>query len=105
LTLLLGAIPRQALFWLLIALYSLATPITIFIADVKDISGDLLLTGIFMAISAGVFIFIGVLLWRRTFRTPYDWRKGELVIVCLALVAGAGIQALTRIPEKLDLIV
>jgi zinc transporter ZupT len=101
LTLILGALPNQVWFWLLITLYSVATPITIIVADSQQIAGNLILTGVFMAISAGVFIFIGVMLWRRTFHTPYDWRKEELVIVCLALVAGMAIQALTRIPEKL----
>jgi high-affinity Fe2+/Pb2+ permease len=58
-----------------------------------------LLTGIFLSISAGVFVFIGLLLWRKTFLTPFDWTKKELVIVCVIFFLGSGIQALTRITE------
>jgi zinc transporter ZupT len=96
-TLMLGRIERDVLFWGLTAVYSIVTPLTIIILSFTNLKEHRLSSGICLSISAGVFIFIGLVLWRKTFLTPFDWKRRELALVCLLFIIGATIPALTRI--------
>jgi hypothetical protein len=103
LTLMLGRIPNPIVFWLMVTFYAISTPLTILIVGWCKLKDRVVLTGVFMSISAGVFIFIGLLLWRKTFLTPFDWKKSEIVLVCVVFILGTGIQALTRLAEPLGI--
>jgi zinc transporter ZupT len=96
-TLMYRAIANQFLFWSLIGLYSIVTPITIFAIQAANLRDNRTWSGVCLSISAGVFIFIGLLLWRRTFLTPFDWKKPELVVMSVLFVLGAAVPALTRL--------
>jgi zinc transporter ZupT len=96
-TLLLGRIERRSFFWALIGTYSIITPLTIIVISVANLKQRPLTSGIRLAISAGVFIFIGLVLWRKTFLTPFDWKRGELALVCVFFIAGVTIPAATRV--------
>jgi zinc transporter ZupT len=84
-------------FWSFIVVYASTTSVTILLLGTANWHDNVLLAGIFISISAGVFLFIGTLLWRRTFMTPFDWRKSELVVISLVFVGSVALQALTCI--------
>lgn len=88
---------RVSWFWVSILVYSAITPLTIIIITLAGFHKSSLFVGICMSISAGVFLFIGLLLWKRTFMTPFDWKKKEIVIVCLIFIMSIAIEALTCI--------
>jgi hypothetical protein len=99
-TLMYRAIEAQLLFWSLIGIYSIVTPVTIFAIHSTDLRDNTTWSGVCLSISAGVFIFIGLLLWRKTFLTPFDWKKSELVLMCALFVLGAAVPALTRLANS-----
>lgn len=82
--------------WIFATIYSVATPIMIII---NFSSKSLDLIAIMFSISAGVFLFIGLLLWRKTFLTPFEWKKKELFWVSLWFFVGLLVQALTHIKK------
>jgi hypothetical protein len=55
--------------------------------------------GVCLSISAGVFLFVGSLLWRRSFLTPFDWKRKEIAVFSGLFVLGILIAACTRIGE------
>jgi hypothetical protein len=95
-TLMLGKIEGRFFFWILIVIYAIATPLTITVIAATKLKEKGMLSGICLAISAGVFIFIGLVLWRKTFLTPFDWKRGELALVCILFIIGVSIPAGTR---------
>jgi zinc transporter ZupT len=96
-TLMLGRIERRLFFWALIVLYSIVTPLTIIVTSLTKLKERSVTSGICLSISAGVFIFIGLVLWRKTFLTPFDWKRRELALVCVFYIAGVTIPAVTRV--------
>ena len=86
-------IPKCAI-WIFASIYSIATPLMVII----DFSSKSLIAYMF-SISAGVFLFIGLLLWRKTFLTPFEWKKKEIGWVSAWFVIGLSIQALTHIKK------
>jgi zinc transporter ZupT len=81
----------------LIGLYALGTPVTVLALGSKPLKDELALDGALMSVSAGVFLYIGVLVWRRTFLTPFDWECKEVVILCVVFLCSLVVQALTCI--------
>jgi zinc transporter ZupT len=84
-------------FWVLMGVYSIATPLTVVGVGWADFQPSDLFIGSCLSISAGLFLFIGILLWRRTFLTPFDWKKVELVVLSSIFLVSIVIQALTCI--------
>ncbi|OHS98252.1 ZIP Zinc transporter family protein [Tritrichomonas foetus] len=89
-------------FWTLAVIYSLATPATIIGLSFSSIHANNKIIGILISISSGVFLFIGLLLWRKTFLTPFDWQKSEIVVVSLTFFFSVVIQALTCIKHSTE---
>lgn len=85
------------IFWICIVLYSLITPASIIVFYISKIHNNPILNAISSSLSAGLFLFIGILLWRKTFLTPFDWQKRELAIVSVVFVCSLGIQSFTSI--------
>jgi zinc transporter ZupT len=98
-TLMLGRIEQQILFWVLTAVYSVVTPVTIVVTALTNLKERRFSSGVCLSISAGVFVFIGLVLWRKTFLTPFDWKRGELALVCILFIIGVTIPALTRMAQ------
>ena len=86
-------------FWILLVIYACATPASIIAVAVSNLDDNPTVTGSFISISAGVFLFIGLMLWRKTFLTPFDWKKREIAIVCVVFIVSIVIQALTTINQ------
>jgi zinc transporter ZupT len=87
----------HAMFWIAMVVYVAGTPVTILALAATNLKDNKMLDAVSMSLSAGVFFFIGVLLWRKTFLTPFDWRKSELVILSTIFIISLGAQALTCI--------
>jgi len=88
---------RPFVFWTLMIGYALVTPLAIILFSYINIDSNPLAGAIFSSISTGLFFFIGILLWRKTFLTPFDWQKMELFIVSVVFVGSIALQALTSI--------
>jgi len=83
--------------------YSLLTPITILVLGVGfDINSDdnKELSYVSQSISVGAFFFIGYILWRKTFLTPFDWKRNEVLIISSLFIISILIQALTASSQK-----
>jgi hypothetical protein len=80
-------------------LYAAATPAAILTITAVKLNEDNRWCGVCMSISAGAFLFIGSLLWRRVFLTPFDWKRTEVALCASLFVLGIGIAACTRIGE------
>ena len=89
-------------FWILIILYSLITPAFISLFYFLHIRNNVLFSAIAASLSSGLFLFLGVLLWRKTFLTPFDWQKTELIIVSTVFIASIAIQAVTCIDFNIN---
>ena len=63
----------------------------------SKIHSNPILNAVASSLSAGLFLFIGILLWRKTFLTPFDWQKKELVIVSIVFICSLAVQSLTGI--------
>ena len=86
-------------FWILMVLYACATPAAILAASMSGLEDESRVAGALISISAGVFLFIGMMLWRKTFLTQFEWRKREVIIVCVVFCVSILIQALTTINQ------
>lgn len=82
--------------WILTIIYSIPTPLIYHFVNLQKQK----LLSIFLSISTGVFLFIGLLFWRKTFLTPFEWKKKELFLVSLWFFIGILIQALTHINKQ-----
>ena len=89
-------------FWILIVLYSLITPAFIALFYFLHIHNNILISAIASALSSGLFLFIGILLWRKTFLTPFDWQRTELIIVSTVFIVSIAIQAVTCIDFSIN---
>ena len=93
---------NKILYYLLLILYSLIVPLTIVLVRILCsnffISKNII--GILFSISSGIFLYTGILLWRRIFLIPYEWKKNELVIVSLFFVIGFIVQIITGIEKS-----
>lgn len=90
---------RGRWFWIVVVAYSLATPVTMVIAMEVARIPDSMAMGTCLSVSTGLFLFIGIALWKKTFLTPFDWRWGELVVVVLVFTVSIGVQSVTCVNQ------
>jgi zinc transporter ZupT len=83
----------------LLLLYAAATPAAILAIGASSITDDRTWCAVCLSVSAGVFLFMGFLMWRRSFLTPFDWKKWEIALFCALFVAGIALAAGARIEE------
>lgn len=91
---------KLLIFWCTIVLYSIASPITFIILSQLKFDKIDDCTYFLTSMSVGLFLYIGILLWRATFLLPFDWRRSELLIVCASFAAAILIQALAIIGSQ-----
>jgi zinc transporter ZupT len=81
----------------LLLLYAAATPAAVLAMGASAIGDNSTACAVCLSVSAGVFLFMGVLMWRRSFLTPFDWKKWEAALLVVLFLAGIAVPACTRI--------
>ena len=85
-------------FWILISIYSLATPLTLIATLFTEYgAGSSREQWVYASISGGLFLYVGIFLWRRTFMTPFEWKKMEVLYTILIFVGSIILQGILRI--------
>lgn len=80
---------QPLLFWALLILYSITTPMTMLILILNSsFTFTQQEKWVFSSISCGLFLYIGLFFWRKTFMTPFEWKKNEIIISISVFIAG-----------------
>ena len=68
-------------FWLIMGFYSLITPVAILLGCIYVCTKNRAIVSCLFGLSGGLFLFIGFLFWKKTFLSPFDWKRSEMIAV------------------------